>query len=383
MDEKMFALVNAKFYGQVADKESADLGVVIKDDRIVDVCHESKISSSIPRVDMQGCKVMPGFIDLLTNGAGGGAFGVSADYDDLQLMANTMLAEGTTGFLAAAPSNTQELYLKMQNQLAEHQDNLPANFLGLHLEGPYLSKEFRGAHREECVRQCADSELHELLDKDPHFITLMTVAPECINAQQIAYLKEKGVKISFGHSAVDYDTALQFFENTGCCVTHLYNGMPSMHHRNPGQVPAIFQAKPLTGVIVDGEHVAYPMVQMAHQLMGDELYLFTDRFTECPAMGVSHDGEHDYFVRTTPAGKQVMCGSALTMLKAVRNCVELLGMPMYEAVSLSSYNPARALGIDKEVGILEPGYLANLVAINDDWQVQRTMIAGKWVYERS
>ena len=71
------------------------------------------------------------------------------------------------------------------------------------------------------------------------------------------------------------------------------------------------------------------------------------------------------------------------MLKAVRNCVELLGMPMYEAVSLSSYNPARALGIDKEVGILEPGYLANLVAINDDWQVQRTMIAGKWVYERS
>ena len=382
MKAKQFVLVNGRFYGQKNGDGLKGVGIIIEGNRIVDVRHESKIRKSIPRVDMQGCIVAPGFIDLLANGAGCGAFGVTADYGDLRLMADTQIAEGTTGFLAATPSNTQELYLEMQHQVAEHQNELPKNLLGIHLEGPYLSRDFRGAHREDCVRQCTDSELRELLDRENHFVRLITVAPECINTEQLNYLHRQGVKVSFGHSGVDYDTALRFFEETGCSVTHLYNGMPPMHHRKPGHIPAIFHAKPMTGIIVDGEHVSYPMVRMAYDIMPESLYFFTDRFTECPAMGVNHDGEHDFFVRTTPEGNKVMCGSALSMLKAVRNCVEHVGIPLAKALYMASYQPAKVLGINHEVGLLESGYLANLVAIDDNWQVQRVMINGDWVYEK-
>lgn len=374
----MIALVNCKIF--VGDGGYLDeAALIIKGDRIVGYRPVDRVPKRIRCVDMQGLSVAPGFIDLLANGAGGGSFGVTADYNDLLRMADTMVAEGTTGFLAAAPSNSLELYQEMQRQMAAHQDKLPKNLLGIHLEGPYLSREFRGAHPENYVRDCSDDELHALLDKESHFISMMTVAPERINADQLSYLNKKGVKVSFGHSGVSYDEALRFFESTGCNVTHMYNGMPPMHHRQPGHIPAIFHAKPLTGIIVDGEHVAYPVVKMSFELMRETIYLFTDRFTDCPAMGVHHGGEHNYFVRTAPDGTKTMCGSALTMMKAVRNCVEQVGIPLKVALQMASYRPAKVLGIEHEVGLLDIGYKANIVAFDDNWQMQRVMLEGKWI----
>ena len=374
----MIALVNGRFFGfDESFDEQVNRALIIKGKRIVGVCGVEDIPKDIRQVDMEGCIVVPGFIDLLANGAGGGAFGVTASFEDLHRMGKAMLEEGTTGFLAAAPSNRLEMVEQMQMALAVHQTQLPANFLGVHLEGPYLSREFRGAHREDCVRDCTDAELRVMLEKENHFVRLMTVAPERINAAQLSYLKKQGVKVSFGHSGVDYDTALHFFEETGCCVTHLYNGMPPMHHRKPGHIPAIFRAKPMTGIIVDGEHVAYPMVRMAYDMMPDSLYLFTDRFTKCPKMGVTHDDTHDYFVRTTPEGQKVMCGSNLSMLKAVRNCVEHVDIPIHKALKMASFEPAKVLGIDHEVGLLAENHQANLVAFDADWNVKKVMLQGK------
>lgn len=374
----MIALVNGRFFGiDDSFSEQDNMALFIKGKRIAGVCGVEDIPKDIRQVDMEGCIVAPGFIDLLANGAGGGAFGVTASFEDLHRMGKAMLAEGTTGFLAAAPSNRLEMVEQMQMALMVHQAQLPANFLGVHLEGPYLSREYRGAHREDCVRDCTDAELRVMLEKDNHFVRLMTVAPERINAAQLNYLKRQGVTISFGHSGVDYDTALQFFKETGCCVTHLYNGMPPMHHRKPGHIPAIFRAKPMTGIIVDGEHVAYPMVRLAYDIMPDSLYLFTDRFTECPKMGVSHDLEHSYFVRTTPEGKKVMCGSGLTMMAAVKNCMEHLDIPLSKALKMASFVPAKVLGIDHEEGLLAANHLANLVAFDTAWNVKKVMLQGK------
>ena len=107
-------MVNAKFYGRKSDDSFPHIGVIVEGNRIVGVCNESEIPENIQRVDMQGCNVAPGFIDLLANGAGGGSFGVTAEFADLKCMGETMMQEGTTGFLAAAPSNTLPMYLKMQ-----------------------------------------------------------------------------------------------------------------------------------------------------------------------------------------------------------------------------------------------------------------------------
>lgn len=377
----MIALVNGKFYGAANGNGDGkeNLALIIEGRRIVGLCSVDKVDKRIPQVDLEGCIVAPGFIDLLANGAGGGAFGVTAQYTDLLLMGKTMMEEGTTGFLAAAPSNILAMYLQMQQVLTNHADQLPCNFLGMHLEGPYLSKEFRGAHPEDCVRNCTDDELHKLLDRENSFVRLMTVAPERINTAQLSYLQNRQVKVSFGHSAADYYTALCFFDETGCSVTHIYNGMPPIHHRKPGHIPAIFYAKPMTGIIVDGEHVAYPMVRLAYDIMPDSLYLFTDRFTECSAMGVSCDPDHGYFVRTTPDGGKVMCGSGLTMLQAVRNSVEHVGISLSEALRMASLEPAKVLGIDNKVGLLKENYLANLVVFDEDWTVNKVMFEGKWI----
>ena len=374
----MIALVNGRFFGiDDSFSEQGNMALLIRGKRIAGVCRVEDLDKNIRQVDMEGCIVAPGFIDLLANGAGGGAFGVTASFEDLHRMGKAMLAEGTTGFLAAAPSNRLEMVEQMQMALMVHQAQLPVNFLGVHLEGPYLSREYRGAHREDCVRDCTNAELRVMLEKENHFVRMMTVAPERINAAQLNYLKRQGVKISFGHSGVDYDTALQFFKETGCCITHLYNGMPPMHHRKPGHIPAIFRAKPMTGIIVDGEHVAYPMVRLAYDIMPNSLYLFTDRFTDCPAMGVSHDDAHDYFVRTTPEGQKVMCGSNLSMLKAVRNCVEHLDIPLHKALKMASFEPAKVLGIDHKVGLLAENHQANLVVFDATWNVKKVMLQGK------
>ena len=376
------ALVNAKFYGRKSGDVFPCFGVVIEGNRIIDICNESDIPKDIQRFDMQGCNVAPGFIDLLVNGAGGGSFGVTSEYADLKSMGETMMQEGTTGFLAAAPSNTLPLYLKMQEVLQNHHSELPANFLGMHLEGPYFSIEYRGAHREDCVRDCSDDELNALFGHPNHYVSMMSVSPERITNKQVEYLEAKGIRVSFAHSAAGYEETLLFLDNPRHSVTHLYNGMPPMHHRKPGHIPAIFHAKPMTGIIVDGVHVSYEMVRMAYEFMPESLYLFTDRFTDCAAMNVSYDNAQDCFVRTAVDGRIIICGSALSMMKAVRNCVEHVGISLEKAVQMASYYPAKVLGIDKNVGLLELGYMANLVVFDDNWQVQRVMINGDWKYEK-
>lgn len=376
------ALVNAKFYGRKSDDSFLHIGVIVEGNRIVGVCNESEIPESIQRVDIQGYNVAPGFIDLLTNGAGGGSFGVTAEFADLKCMGETMMQEGTTGFLAAAPSNTLPMYLKMQGALQNHSSELPANFIGMHLEGPFFSMEYRGAHREDCVRDCSDDELDALFGHPNHYVSMMSVSPERITNKQVEYLEAKGIRVSFAHSAAGYEETLSFLEKPRHSVTHLYNGMPPMHHRRPGHIPAIFHAKPMTGIIVDGVHVSYEMVTMAYEFMPESLYLFTDRFTDCAAMNVNYDSARDCFVRTAVDGRKIICGSALSMMKAVRNCVEHVGISLKKAVQMASYYPAKVLGIDKNVGLLEPGYMANLVVFDNNWQVQRVMLDGIWTYER-
>ena len=383
MKSQKIALTNGRICESGSARVISDVGIVIEGSRIVGVMPLANIPQDIQCVDMEGCIVASGFIDILANGAGGGAFGVSAIFDDLRLMAETMMAEGTTGFLAAAPSNTLPMYLQIQRELQAHQAELPVNFLGMHLEGPYFSMEHRGAHCADCVRDCTDEELKALLDKERHFVRMMSVAPERISDSQVLRLEEKGVRIAFAHSAASYDEALHFLAKPHRSVTHLYNGMPQMHHRKPGHIPAIFRCKPLTGIIVDGVHVCYEMVRMAYDMMHashhHSLYLFTDRFTDWPAMGITYDAEHDYYVRATSDGENIICGSALSMIKAVRNSVEHVGIPMGTALEMASLVPAEVLGIDHLYGKLEGGYVANLVAFDEDWQVKRVMFEGEWV----
>ena len=379
MSNEKIVLVNAHFYGAKGiAPEAQGLGLVIEEGQIKGFLPESEIPQDVQRIDMQGCCVAPGLIDVLVNGAGGGAFGVTARFSDLQQMGAALMHEGTTGFLAAAPSNTLPMYLEMQGQLQAHEAQLPKNFLGMHLEGPYFSMAYRGAHRADCVRDCTEAELEALLDKDRHFVRMMSVSPERITDEQVEYLEQHGIRVSFAHSAASYDEALRFLAKPHHSVTHLFNGMPPMHHRKPGHIPAIFHLKPLTGLIVDGVHVAYPMVRMAYDIMPQSLYLFTDGFTQCPEMGVDYDEGHTCFVRTTPDGSKVLCGSAISMWQAVCHCVKHVEIPLSEALAMASLRPAQLLGIDHLYGSLDAGHMADLLVFDEDLTLKRVMKEGQW-----
>ena len=377
MDTRLIALVN--FKSPFVLEEGLNCAVVVKGKKIENVIHHTDIPKEADIVDLGGCWLSPGFIDLLPNGAGGGAFGVTAQYDDLLRMGQTMMEEGTTGFLVSAPSNSYDKYVEMFETLWQNRNRLPANYLGMHLEGPFFHPEFKGAHDPASVRRCEDNELKDMLEHAHGQIKMMTLAPEMLTDHQIELLEESGVRLSFGHSGADYDQALHFLQKPHRSVTHLYNAMTPIHHRKPGHIPAIFHVKPMTGIIADGVHVAYPMVTMAYEVLGLQLYLITDRFTECDLEHCSYRRRGNYYVRIVDDGVPVMAGSALTMMKAVQNCVEHVGIPMGEALYMATANPAKWLGVEHQYGQIKKDYTANLVVFDDNWQVKRVMFEGAFL----
>jgi N-acetylglucosamine-6-phosphate deacetylase len=154
-------------------------------------------------------------------------------------------------------------------------------------------------------------------------------------------------------------------------VTHLFNAMPQMHHRVPGYIPAIFEVKPYTSIVNDGIHVDFAMVRLAKRELGDKLFLITDRVTESNEGAYHHRFTGDRYVM--PDG--TLSGSCLTMLKAVQNCVEKVGITLAEAVNMASLYPAELAKAHKK-GKIEAGFDADMIVFNDSFDVLGTVFKG-------
>lgn len=358
-----------------------DLAVLLEGDRIVDL-----LPPSDPRVrnaqqhDLHGALLLPGFIDVQVNGGGGVLFNEAPTVEALRRIGAAHRRFGTTGFLPTLISDRVEV---MREALAAVEQALAEGVpgvLGIHLEGPYLAPARKGVHDAKYFHLPGSDELAMLCA--PHRgVRLITLAPDQVPVGSIGALADAGLVVCAGHTAADYATTRAALDAGVRGFTHLFNAMTPFGSREPGVVGAALEdADSWCGIIVDGHHVhpASLRVAIAAKPRG-KMLLVTDAM---PPVGSDDpvyvlNGEtitvKDGICQTAQG---VLAGSALDMAMAVRNTVQMLGLPLDEAVRMASTWPAEFLGLGESHGRIAAGYRADLVAMDDDYRVQRSWIGG-------
>jgi N-acetylglucosamine-6-phosphate deacetylase len=200
---------------------------------------------------------------------------------------------------------------------------------------------------------------------------MITLAPELQDAEVLDYLHQQGIVLSSGHSNATYAEGKAFLNNPVQAVTHLYNAMPPMHHREPGYIPAIFEERPYTSIVADGIHVDYTMIRLAKRNLGDKLFLITDAVSESDKGTYQHQFKVDRYVM--PDG--TLSGSCLTMLKAVQNCVNHVGIDLAEVVNMATLYPAQLIKSATK-GKVAKGFDADLFVFNDDFKLVHVIFKG-------
>jgi N-acetylglucosamine-6-phosphate deacetylase len=373
------ALTNARVL--TPDGWRHDLAVLLDGARIVDL-----LPPSDPRVgratahDLHGAMLLPGFIDTQVNGGGGVLFNDAPTVETIRRIGAAHRRYGTTGFL---PTLISDDVAVMRAALAAVDQALAEGVpgvLGIHLEGPYLAPARKGVHDPKFFHLPGSEEL-ALLCAPHRGVRLLTLAPERVPHDVIARLADAGVIVSAGHTAADYATTHAALAAGVRGFTHLFNAMTPYGSREPGVVAAALEdANSWCGLIVDGHHVhpASLRVAIAAKPRG-RMLLVTDAM---PPVGADHpefllNGEtiiaKDGICQTAQG---VLAGSALDMAGAVRNAVQMLGLPLDEAVRMASTYPADFLGLGASHGRIAAGYQADLVVLDDDYRVQQSWIGG-------
>ena len=364
-----------------ADGWHDDLAVLLEGERIVDL-----LPPADPRVrearqhDLRGAMLVPGFIDVQVNGGGGVLFNEAPTVETLRRIGAAHRRFGTTGFLPTLISDRVEV---MRAALAAVEQALAEGVpgvLGIHLEGPYLAPARKGVHDPKYFHAPASDEL-ALLCAPRRGVRLLTLAPDQVPLASIGALVDAGLIVCAGHTAADYETTRAALATGVRGFTHLFNAMTPFGSREPGVVGAALEdADSWCGIIVDGHHVhpASLRVALAAKPRG-KMLLVTDAM---PPVGADRpdyvlNGEtivaRDGICQTAQG---VLAGSALDMASAVRNAVQLLGLPLEEAVRMASTYPAEFLGLGASHGRIAAGYRADLVVLDDEYRVQQSWIGG-------
>ena len=356
--------------------------VLVANGTIIDASSADPVSASLV-LDLTGLRLAPGFVDLQVNGGGG--HDVTRDPASLWAVSRRLVEHGVTSFLPTIVSSPAGTVRDACGVVATPPPgHAGARPLGLHVEGPMLGLGRVGAHPAHFLR-APSLDLVEHWSRESG-IAMVTLAPELPQAGAvIRALHERGVVVAIGHSDATYDEVLVATAAGATHVTHLFNAMSPMGHREPGVVGAAFDHDELTaGLIVDGVHSHPAAVRVAWRAMGPtRLALVSDAVAaqgmppgryELGATTVVVD---DMGVRTEDG---TLAGSDLTLDAAVRNLVDFTGCSWVEAVGAAAAVPASVLG-DGTIGAIAPGRVADLVALDDDLRVVLTMVGGVVVHD--
>lgn len=360
--------------------------VVVRDGKILDLVR-SPHAGDLPqeRREVSGM-ICPGFIDLQINGAFG--IDVGPDTQALKALARELPKTGTTSFLPTLISSPPERYadfLEALKELMRAPSPSGAIALGAHLEGPFLALDYKGAHDPANLRPPDSGLAEEFVSSG--VVRLVTLAPELEGAKEVIRLfSDNGIVASAGHTAATYEEMLRAIDAGISMGTHLYNAMSPLKHRAPGAIGALLSDDRVrVGIIPDGVHAHVGALKIAYRQKGAQgLALVTDAME---AAGMP-PGEYELSGRqvrldvgAVRLSDGILAGSALTMDRAVLGAVELLRIPMRDAVRMASETPAEALGMP-EKGRIRPGADADLVVLTQDGAVQETIVAGRSVYRR-
>ncbi|MDI3442233.1 N-acetylglucosamine-6-phosphate deacetylase [Erwinia sp. V90_4] len=379
----MYALTQGRIF--TGHKILDNHAVVIADGLIERVCPLEDLPAGIETRDVAGAIIAPGFIDLQLNGCGGVQFNddiAAISVETLQIMQKANEKSGCTSFLPTLITSTDELMKRAVEVMRAYLAQNANQALGLHLEGPWLNPLKKGTHDPALIR-APDQELVDFLCANADVITKITLAPEKVDAAIIRQLRAAGIVISAGHSHGTYEEAAAGIDAGVTFATHLYNAMPATSGREPGLIGALFDSPDVwCGVIADGLHVHYANIRNAKRIKGDKLILVTD--ATAPA-GASIDrfifaGKTIYYRNGLCVDENgTLSGSALTMIEAVENSVEHVGISLDETLRMATLYPARAMGVDNQLGSIEAGKVANLTVFTRDYKIIRTIVNGNEV----
>lgn len=327
-----------------------------------------------------GVILAPGFIDIQVNGGGGVLLNDQPTEAGVRRIVQAHRGGGTTGVLPTLITDRCEV-IEQLAAVAQACLQIPG-VLGFHLEGPALNRSRKGIHPESEIRLPSERDLAAIKSFGVRGRSVVTLAPECVPASLIEELIAARLRLSAGHSEATSSEMELAVDRGVSGATHLFNAMSQLKAREPGLVgAALLDDRLFAGIICDGVHVDRASLRIAFRCMGrDRLMLITDAM---PLVG-THEQEfmlhgrritlHDNRL-TGPDG--TLAGANLTMIEAVRNATALLEIPLVDALIMASRTPARFLGLDSEFGLIAPGYRADLVAFNANFEVIQTWVAGK------
>ncbi len=352
---------------------------------VEDGCIETVLSADGP-TDYplpSGSSIAPGLIDVHTNGAGDFLF--NRDQGNAVPVATAEYARvGATGYVATVMTAPWESMLhaaaeivEAANQL-EEDDPRGARCLGVHFEGPFLNPKFRRVHRSEWLLNASTQRAQEMIDACKGACLLVTMAPEIQGASDaLRIFLENGVVCSAGHTSARYREGMLAIGLGFRSLTHAFNGMPPLDHRDPSILAAFIQdRRTLVQVICDGLHVSPVMIDILHRTLGDRIVLATD------IMPPADPGYHieGGLMRSSDG---TIAGSALRIDEALRNYMSYAQIPFAQAIVAATYAPARLISHDRTMGRIARGMRADISLWDKEYAIIGTMVGGRFVYTRA
>jgi len=368
-----------------------DKAIFIEKEKIVAIKDCEKINSPVNTeiIHTTGGFIVPGFIDIHVHG-GGGFDVMDGDYQAVKEVAKVHSRFGTTAFLPTTMTMSKDKILRSLKSIKEAfiKGTGAAEVLGAHLEGPYINPLKKGAQKEEDIKKASIEEFIKFNQASGNIIRVVSLAPEMPGAiELIRWLKKHNVIASVGHSNAIYKEVQAGIEAGLTHVTHIFNAMRGLNHREPGVVgAALFSPELIVEMIADGIHL-HPLAMKLVTSVKDmeKIILITDamRATSKPE-GTYNLGGQEVIVAKGQARLKdgTLAGSVLTLDEAVRNMVNIVGISLIDAVSMTTINPAKCLGIEDKKGSLEPGKDADIVILDKNLKVDMTIVKGRVVYKR-
>lgn len=395
MDEQLIQFINCRI---LRDHILVKDDLWVRNGKIVNpeqVFFDERRSSDV-QIDCHGCIIAPGFIEAQINGAFGIDFSnLGENYEqEILTISKGLLQHGVTSYCPTMVTSPVEVYHKIIKNIQRHPGGKHgATVLGLHLEGPFINVEKKGAHPPHCIKELSNG-FKTLMDTYGSIdnVSLITLAPELPNALEvIKELTARGIVTSVGHSMSNLLEGEAAVKEGASLITHLFNAMLPFHHRDPGLV-GLLQSHNIPagrtiyfGIIPDGIHTHPAALRIAYKAHPEGLVIVTDAIS---AMGLQ-EGTHNigqFLIdikngRACIAGTETLCGSIATMNECVQKFHRETACTKEFALEAASLHPAKALGISDRKGCLDFGCDADLVFVDDELNLISTWIAGECVYK--
>lgn len=336
----------------------------------------SDISLSISDDDIIDCTdkyIIPGLVDIHTHGCAGFDFS-SASADEIEIMQEYYLKHGITSVLATTVSlSDADIFSAVNNiKSASKKQTAGSRIEGINLEGPYLSPKKCGAHNITLLKE-PDIDFIESLGS---FIKVVNVAPEYNNASE--FITKFNGKTSVAHTDCDYSQAMNAIELGADHITHIFNAMNGLHHRNPGVIGAFFDSDAVAELICDGIHVKAPILRMMFKAYSDRIAIISDSMA---ATGLNNGkyklGDLDVIVSNSVAtlNDGTLAGSTMNIYDMMQNLISI-GVDAEKAIASVTQIPAESVNIDNICGLIKVGRNADLVILNSDFTIDKIIFDG-------